>query len=144
MLIKPEISIKISILPSRDVGVRERMYEKSLSISRTTKYRNTSFYCTLLYSTDTVFFTNWSFVATRLTQVHWHQFSNICSLWISMSYLGNSHNISNSSANFIQLTLVLHGFELKGSTYCGFFQKIYSKILEDLRQTEKNISFPLT
>ena len=64
-------------------------------LNKPVEYRHTWFYCfTLLCFADTEFFTNWRFVATL--QVCWHHFSNnICSLHISVSHFGNSHNVSS-------------------------------------------------
>ena len=45
---------------------------------------------TLLSFIDTAVFTNWRFVATLC-----HFSNNVCSLCISVSHFGNSHNISN-------------------------------------------------
>lgn len=60
-------------------------------------------YFALLHSADTAFFTNcfilfFYFLQTEghVKLVYWHDFpSSICSVYISVSYFGNSQNVSN-------------------------------------------------
>ena len=67
---------------------------------------------------DTMFFTNWRFVATCIEQDYRYHFSNsICSFVISESHFANSHNISNF---FIIIILVMVISDL----WCYYCKKI--------------------
>ena len=67
-------------------------------------YRQTSFYCSLIYySLHFTSFINWMFVGT-LHQVCWYHFSNICLLDVSVSHFDSFHSTSKF---FIITTLVM-------------------------------------
>jgi hypothetical protein len=62
------------------------------------KIRLVQAYLILLLFANTALFTNWSFVATRAEQICRRHFPNsMCSLHVSVSHFGNSHNIPNFS-----------------------------------------------
>lgn len=94
-------------------------------------YRQTSFYCSLIYySLHFTSFINWMFVGT-LHQVCWYHFSNICLLDVSVSHFDSFH----STSKFFHHYYTCYGnvwsaiFDLTVPTHCRL--RFWSAILRN-------------